>query len=448
MHNLNSGNNENEQAIAENWWSELKTRLETYKKDYVKLYINTMKPIMLREDTSRPFISSSPTKGSETEKEGWIAKNISDTRFGDVHFYTRFGSTYAIHAWNWTIYPSSKFTSEYGFISYPSFESISAATNESDWTYPISDVIKHRQHYPNGEQLIENLIANYLKLPVSRGKDRFIDIIYLSHIAQSMSIKTETEFYRRNRDIDNKTGSGYTMGALYWMLKDIWQAPSRSSLDFDGKWKMLHYFAKNMFQNLLISPFEDNNQTLKIAVVRDDYSGLVKFDLSVRVYLWSSLKISFEDKSVIETQSFSSKVIYSKPIADIISEAKCENRDQCVIEVSIKNSEFGLSANNFFLLSELKHVVGLQKPKIQITNITTNSSAQNVFNINIETNAIALFVWLDLKENSNIRGRFCDNGFFMFDSKREIQFYSLKPVSIDELKSKLTVRSLTDVLSK
>jgi beta-mannosidase len=445
---LNSGNNENEEAIADKWWPELKTRLETYKKDYVKLYINTIKQIVLREDTSRPFIPSSPTKGPETEKEGWIAKNISDTRFGDVHFYTNFGKAYVINAWNWTIYPSSKFTSEYGFIAYPSFESISTATNESDWTYPISDVIKHRQHYPNGEQHIENLIANYLKLPVSGGKDRFIDIIYLSQISQSMSTKTQTEFYRRNRDIDKKTGSGYTMGALYWMLKDIWPAPSRCSLDFDGKWKMLHYFAKNMFQNLLISPFEGNNQTLKIAVVRDDYRGLVKFDLSVRVYLWSSLKISFEDKSVVETQSFSSKVVYSKPIADIIREAKCENRNQCVIEVSIKNSEFGLSANNFFLLSELKNAVGLQKPKIEITKITTNSSAQNVFNINIETNAITPFVWLDSKQNSNIRGRFSDNGFFMFDTNREIQFYSSKPVSIDELKSKLTLRSLTDVLSE
>jgi beta-mannosidase len=69
-----------------------------------------------------------------------------------------------------------------------------------------------------------------------------------------MSTKTETEFYRRNRAIDPLSGDGFTMGALYWQLNDIWQAPSWASIEFGGKCKILHYFAKNMFENLLISP--------------------------------------------------------------------------------------------------------------------------------------------------------------------------------------------------
>ena len=44
-----------------------------------------------------------------------------------------------------------------------------------------------------------------------------------------MCIKIETEHYRRlqNTIVD---GEGYTMGALYWQLNDIWQAPTWASI--------------------------------------------------------------------------------------------------------------------------------------------------------------------------------------------------------------------------
>lgn len=45
-----------------------------------------------------------------------------------------------------------------------------------------------------------------------------------------MSIKVETEHYRRQRNVLKDSGEGRTMGALYWQLNDIWQAPSWSSI--------------------------------------------------------------------------------------------------------------------------------------------------------------------------------------------------------------------------
>ena len=44
-----------------------------------------------------------------------------------------------------------------------------------------------------------------MKLPINGEKERFEDLIYLSQIAQAMSVKTETELYRRNRKGDDKT---------------------------------------------------------------------------------------------------------------------------------------------------------------------------------------------------------------------------------------------------
>jgi len=120
-----------------------------------------------------------------------------------------------------------------------------------------------------------------MKLPSHGGKDRLSDLIYLSQILQAMAMKTETEFYRRNRAIDPNNGNGFTMGALYWQINDIWQGPTWASIEFGGKWKLLHSFARNFLSNQLASPFEDSNQTLK-----------VRSSLSSNLYLVFSLNLN------------------------------------------------------------------------------------------------------------------------------------------------------------
>ena len=102
-----------------------------------------------------------------------------------------------------------------------------------------------------------------MNLPSKGSIDRFDDLVYLSQITQAMAMKAETEFYRRNRDIDNN-GFGYTMGALYWQLNDIWEGQSWASIEFGGKWKVLHSYATDFLNNHLVVPFEAGNETFYV----------------------------------------------------------------------------------------------------------------------------------------------------------------------------------------
>jgi len=60
-----------------------KTDYHRYQADYVKLYVDNIRAIVMTEDTSRPFVTSSPSNGVKTATEGWIAKDPQSPIFGD-----------------------------------------------------------------------------------------------------------------------------------------------------------------------------------------------------------------------------------------------------------------------------------------------------------------------------------------------------------------------------
>lgn len=57
----------------------------------------------------------------------------------------------------------------------------------------------------------------------------------------------------------------FTMGSLYWQFNDVWPVFSWSSIDYYGQWKALHYVAKRLYSNLMISVrLEDSEPARKL----------------------------------------------------------------------------------------------------------------------------------------------------------------------------------------
>ncbi|KAM6429747.1 beta-mannosidase [Rhynochetos jubatus] len=427
-----SGNNENEAAIANNWFSIPYADREVYIKDYVMLYVKNIQEIVLTEDKSRPFIASSPTNGLESVKEGWLSQNPYDTHYGDTHFYD-----YSSDCWNWTVYPKTRFASEYGFQSWPSFSTIEKVSSTEDWSY-TSNFSLHRQHHENGNNQMLQQIAYHFKLPQSTDPiKKFKDMIYLTQVMQAQCIKTETEFYRCSQSEIIK-GEGHTMGALYWQLNDIWQAPSWASLEYGGKWKLLHYFAQNFFAPLLPVAYEDKG-VLYIYGVSDLHVDH-KLTLKVVVYTWSSLESActlVKDDVTVKAQS--AVPIYKKPVNDFLERCGNCTRKSCVITFCLVGEGGLQSPTNHHFLSSLKDAVGLEK-----TQLTASvSQRDDVYVFVLQTTAIAPFVSLDV---GSIKGRFSDNGFLMTEKKKVVVFYPWEPTSVEELEKSLTLTSLVDVV--
>lgn len=93
---------------------------------------------------------------------------------------------------------------------------------------------KHQRNYgANGK--IMNYLQQTYRYPTS-----FEDVLYASQLLQADAIRYGVEHFRRNR--------GRCMGAIYWQLNDCWPVISWSSIDYCGRWKALHYYAKRFLR--------------------------------------------------------------------------------------------------------------------------------------------------------------------------------------------------------
>lgn len=461
-----SGNNENEKALRQSWYN-TDENYTLYYNDYLKLYRDVIYKVVQKEDPRRPFIASSPANSKESMAEGWVAKMPWDEHYGDIHEYKYLDPIYLPSS-----YRIPRFSSEYGLQSLPSYQSLQTVLDMPDLYY-WSDMIKHRQHHPfgMGEMLTENMM--YLNLPNNPDKVKlFADQIYVTQIDQAIGMKTETEHYRRWQNRLDDTGRGLTMGAMYWMLNDIWQAPTWSSLEYSGKWKMLHYFAKHFFSPLLISPTQDLNSIevyiivdqIPSSVHRHPQTGQVHFKpltnlfapwnpqqqqanvqssitsgtLYIQMYSWDNMKPLHTWTQNYDLQK-TSEMVFKADVNTMMSTAGCIRTKNCFLFYHLGDPVNG--PTNWLPLSTFRDAIGLQNVSIQIGTVKEIIPMKE-FNITLTTSAIAPFVWLDA---DHVMGRFSDNGFLMVHPQKVVTFYAWEGVTVDNLKAALSVKTLMNI---
>ncbi|XP_042069280.1 beta-mannosidase isoform X1 [Haplochromis burtoni] len=426
-----SGNNENEAALATDWFDIPASQRPKYIRDYVMLYVDNIKKLVQEEDQSRPFLVSSPTNGAESEQEGWVAENPYDPHYGDVHFYS-----YILDCWDWRTFPRTRFASEYGFQSWPSFSTLQPVSIKEDWSYG-SNFTSHRQHHEDGNQQMILQAALHFHLPNATDPlKRFTDTLYITQVMQAQCVKTQTEFYRRSRS-EIIEGKGHTMGALYWQLNDIWQAPSWSSIEFGGKWKMLHYFAQSFFAAVFPVAFEEDDTLVIYAI--SDLSRDLKLRAVVNVFSWTELDpVCTLNSSMLLVPGASAVAVFKQPIASLL--AGCGNctRLTCLLTFQLEDDSSQQGPTNHHFLCSPKDAQGLRRP-----NITAKvEEKKTCFSVTLHSDSVAPFVWLDV---GNIPGRFSSNGFLMVSRNRTVDFNAWRPTSVAELTASLTITSLRDI---
>lgn len=102
---------------------------------------------------------------------------------------------------------------------------------------------------------------------------RFETALYASQLLQGEAIRYGVEHFRRIR--------GVCMGAVYWQLNDCWPVASWASIDYTGRWKALHYYAKRFFAPVLLSCCEEGMLSQEPNINAEPYDMEKSIRLSV-----------------------------------------------------------------------------------------------------------------------------------------------------------------------
>lgn len=258
------GNNEMEMFVDEGCWVTKPSEV----RDYLFMYERILPEVLSKYDPQTFYWPASPSSGGSFD-------DPNDPDRGDVHYWkvwhgNRPFSEYRKHFF--------RYVSEFGFQAFPFKKTLEQITDDPEDFNIFSYVMeKHQRNYgANGK------IMNYLQ-QTYRYPTEFTTLLYASQLLQADAIRYGVEHFRRNR--------GRCMGAVYWQLNDCWPVVSWSSIDYGGRWKALHYYAKRFFAPVMISCREEGWMTQEANMNRQHFT----FEKSIRLNVANE---TLEDKKI------------------------------------------------------------------------------------------------------------------------------------------------------
>ncbi|HEX8338873.1 MAG TPA: glycoside hydrolase family 2 protein [Pyrinomonadaceae bacterium] len=401
------GNNEVETAWQHWGWKErLPAKLWD---DYKKLFHGVLPEVVAREDPSRPYWPSSPSSNLEEDADS--------QRIGDIHYWEVW---HASKPFDYYERQRPRFMSEYGFQSFPSIETVRAYTLPADHDIQSPVMLAHQKH-PRGNQLIREYMLRDFPEP----KD-FESFLYASQVLQAEGIRVGAEHLRRIMP--------HNMGSLYWQLNDCWPVASWSSVDYFGRWKALQYYARRFYAPVLLSPHVEGGE-VKLYIVSDRTEPL-RAELRVRLLDFEGRALSDATRAV-EVAPLTSKPYHSLPVAGLL---KGHDPSKVFLHCEL-NAGGSVGASNAIFFRPFKDL-SLPAPSVS-ARVERAGGASAV--VTLTTDKLARAVYLSAE---GLDGNFTDNFFDLLPGRKvAVAFRGKRPVSADELRRRLRVRTLSDAFA-
>ena len=403
------GNNECQDAwLGWGWKREIERQNKEYADkiwaQYRQQYHVTL-PGVVREYAPGTFYWPSSPFAFEGEMSG--------TTDGDRHYWSVWHGKAPISDYD---SEKSRFFSEYGFQSFPEFDSVKRyAPYPEDWDIRSEVMMSHQRGGDHANGLIETYLLNEYKKP----RD-FRAFLYMNHVLQGDAIKTAIESHRRQMP--------YNMGTLFWQHNDCWPVASWASRDYYGRWKAQHYYTRKVYDDILISPVVEGDD-LKVYAVSDrleNTSGrlqlqVCQFDGTVVHHWGKSVGISGND----------SRVCFSAPLAKLLEGA---NRGTVYVRVDYTDKSGRVYHNNYCL--------GKQKdmdyPKVDLQ--TEVRSIEGGYEVTVSADKFARAVCLSVADNESV---YSDN-YFDVQPKSSVQVQVRTRLSAEAFNGSLRLTCLNN----
>jgi beta-mannosidase len=373
--------------------------------DYVIMFADILKSTVNQYTDPTPYWPSSPSADFEEAPD--------NQHNGDMHYWQVWHAQAPAEDYT-KQFP--RFMTEYGFQSFPEMRTIRTFANRpEDFDIRSTVMQAHQKNKGGNERILTYMLREY------RQPKDFASFVYLSQVQQAEIIKIGAEHLRRQRP--------RTMGSLYWQLNDCWPVASWASIDYYGRWKALHYYARRFYDDVLISPFLHDHK-VDVYVVSDKLQPL-SGTIHTRLLDFSGNVLLDQTKDIqIPAQSNAIYLTFDK--ADLAAKGD-PHRSFLVFDLEVAGKK--VSRNLIFF--DAMHSLDLPvMPKIDTT--ITKSGAD--YTITLKSAQLARGVYISF---GDVDVEASDNYFDLLPG--ESATVTLKSAAaIDQLKSALKVMSLTE----
>lgn len=421
-----------------------------YLQEYETFFINTLLPAVYGNSHSITYIPSSTTNGYLTLNYNNpipIVQRYNNLTEGSIYGDTDHYNYAAAQAFDVTTYPEGRFANEFGFHSMPSVDTWRPVLPQEEMYFNSSTILLRNHHYPAGGLFTDNFsnstkgmgemtIAAQLYYPVPSKTDsiaNFSSWIHTTQVFQADYYKSQIQYYR--------AGSGRPerqLGSLYWQLEDIWQAPTWAGIEYDGRWKVLHYMAKDIYQEVIVAPvWNVSDGMLSVYVISDLWSE-VEGSLSLAWLDWageeSSLSTGSEANNASSgprTVDFTIGPLNSTLIAtiDVSGALGSANASDAVFVANLTATGTPINTNatktfahtNYWTPTPLASAA-LKDPGLTVAY----SEGEKQFTVTAETgNSAWTWLALDPDDSPETIVAFDENGFFLRQGESKTIGYSI-----------------------
>jgi beta-mannosidase len=288
-----------------------------------------------------------------------------------------------------------RFMSEYGFQSFPEWKTIETFTESDDRGLETPIMTVHQKH-PRGNTLMRKYMAREYHVPQS-----FEDFTYVSQLVQAEGMRRGIEAHRR--------AMPYCMGTLYWQLNDVWPVASWSSIDGLGRWKALHYVAREAFAPVLISPTISNGN-LSISLISDRLQPIENASFLIEVFDFQGNRVFSESDIFEKIDANSSVILRNAPLQKLLNGHSAKET----------YAAFTLSQNGKIIAKRIFYFDYPKNLKLPTPQVTHRIEAiEGGFKIILHTDKLAKNVFLQ----TSALGRWSDNYFDLLPNEtKEIMF--------------------------
>ncbi|KAF2813578.1 putative beta-mannosidase [Mytilinidion resinicola] len=425
--------------------------LDRYTAEYETLFLDTIVPILFGNSRSISYSPSSTSNGYlelDFSLPQPITERYNNKTPGSIYGETDHYDYDSTVAFDISSYPIGRFANEFGFHSMPSLESWQQQIDPADLYFNSSTIVLRNHHYPpmntntsnyanSTKGMVEMTLAVERWYPAPQKEDpiaNFSAWCHATQIFQADYYSSQIQYYR--------SGSGRRerqLGSLYWQLEDQWQAPTWAGIEYDGRWKVLHYVARDIYQPVIVSPFFNaTTKDFEVWVTSDLWSS-VKGAVNLTWYDWSGKRL---DIATPVTLPVTVGAINSTKVLQTNTNDILKNHDplDVVLAMSVSvegqlpssNTTQTLTHTNWFHAAPLS-VAHIVDPGLKIT------PGKDSFTIEATT-GVAAWVWLD--HSAGVMGYFDSNAFWLAPGeKKEVGF----TVTGGEWIDGTTVQSLWDL---